>query len=185
MRECPGTALDLVAFKKEDAKEDTDTEVERGVPDHAQHCTNFKKDRRSVLQSLSKTYFRRNVWGTGGANTQSVSSSEDLFCQYLSIQEGRIPHFPIRLLNEHEDDRLFHQHLKVKSSKTQSAHSPLLQKDMYHEIYEPEAVQCPCNHIEVVQEAEEHAINGTTSANQMWSKSLTTQLQQEVQLLTL
>jgi hypothetical protein len=56
---------------------------------------------------------------------------------------------------------------------------------MYHEIYEPEAVQHPCNHIEAVQEAEEHAINTTTSANQMWSKSLTTQLQQEVQLLTL
>jgi hypothetical protein len=50
---------------------------------------------------------------------------------------------------------------------------------LYHEIDEPEAVQQPCNHIEPVQEAEEHAINATTSANQMWSKSLTTQLQQE------
>jgi hypothetical protein len=58
--------------------------------------------------------------------------------------------------------------MKVKSSKTQSAHSPLLQKGLYHEIDEPEAVQRPCNHIEAVQEAEEHAINATTSANQMW-----------------
>ncbi len=66
------------------------------------------------------------------------------------------------------------QHLKVKSSKTQSAHSPLLQKGLYHEIYEPEAVQCPCNHIEALQEAKEHAINTTTFSNQ-----------QEVQLLTL